>query len=311
MKLHLTIPEKGKGVRSPRYWRNITIIIGLALLASALVIVIYIATTAARAAENALTPPRIPIARTPLDVGIQIYKDVTFTASDGITLRGWYIAPDNGATIILVHGYAHNRLMLLPEAQILTEQGYGALLFDFRGHGESEGDLVTIGDHEQRDLSAAIDFVASQPGVSNIGAIGFSMGAATLAQVAAQDDRLGAVVIEAAFSTLAEEIRYRSRAFGPLSQIPALWTVRRSEANVDGVRPIDDLCLISPRPVLLIYGELDTAVPPGTPQAMFDAACDPVDLWIIEGADHQNYVEIVPEAYATRLLSFFDPLASW
>jgi len=283
----------------------------MALLAGALAITIYIATTAAHAAERALTPPRLPVDRTPLDVGAEDYKDVTFTASDGIRLRGWHIPSENGVAIVLAHGYAGNRLMLLPEAQILAENGYGVFLFDFRGHGKSDDALVTIGDHERRDLSAAIDFVAAQPGVEKIGAIGFSMGAATLAQVAAQDDRLDAVIIEAAFPTLAGEIRYRSRVFGPLSQIPASWAVRRAGVDVNCVRPIDDLCLISPRPVLLIYGEMDADVPPGTAQAMFDAACDPVDLWIVEGATHQNYLEAVPEEYTAQLLSFFGRLVDW
>ena len=295
-----------KGIRSPRYWRNIAIVVGLALFAGAITIAIYIVTIAAHAAEDALAPPRVPVDRAPLDVGIGDYEDVTFTASDGITLRGWYVPSENGAAIILAHGYAGNRLMLLPEARVLAGQGYGVLLFDFRGHGESEDALVTIGDHERRDLSAAIDFVASQPGVDRIGAVGFSMGAATLAQVAAQDERLSGVVIEATFANLAQEIRYRSRAFGPLSQIPALRAIRQSGVDVDGVSPAEDLCAISPRPVLLIYGELDADVPPGTVRAMFDAACDPAELWVIEGAAHQNYTEIVPEEYAAHLLRFFD-----
>jgi fermentation-respiration switch protein FrsA (DUF1100 family) len=82
--------------------------------------------------------------------------------------------------------------------------------------------------------------------------------------------------------------------------------VRRSGVDVDGIRPIDDLCAISPRPLLLIYGGLDADVPPGTAQAMFDAACEPAELWVVEGAAHQNYAEVAPEAYAARLLSFFD-----
>jgi dipeptidyl aminopeptidase/acylaminoacyl peptidase len=306
MKLQLTASDKSKGSRSPRFWRNMAITGLLVLLVGALIVATYIATTAARLAKNTLTPPRDPVDRTPLDAGIEGYEDVTFAASDGVTLHGWYVLPENGAVIILAHGYAGNRLMLLPEARVLVGQGYGALLFDFRGHGESEGDLVTIGDHERRDLDAAIDFVAAQPGVEKIGAIGFSMGAATLAQVAARDERLDAVVIEAAFPTLVEEIRYRSRAFGPLSQIPTLRAVRQSGVDVDHVRPIDNLCAISPRPVLLIYGELDTDVPPGTAQAMFDEACDPVALWVVQGATHQNYATIVPGEYAARLLSFFD-----
>ena len=305
MKLPLTAP--GTGARSPRFWRNIAIAVGLTLLVEALTVATYIASTAARLATDALSPPRTPLDQTLPDVGITEYQDVTFTASDGITLRGWYIPPANSAAIILAHGYAGNRLMLLPEAQILAEQGYGVLLFDFRGHGESQDALVTIGDHERRDLSAAIDFVSAQPDIEKIGAIGFSMGAATLAQIAARDNRLDAVVIEAAFPTLVEEIHYRSRYFGPLSQIPSLRAVRRSGVDVDGVRPIDDLCAISPRPVLLIYGELDADVPPGTAQAMSDAACEPAELWIIGGAAHQNYTEVAPEEYAARLLNFFGP----
>ena len=296
-----------RGYKSLRYWRNITLVTVSAVLVLVIVAAVYVVVMVARAAENALAPPRIPLDGTPGDVGIAAYEDVAFTADDGIVLRGWYMppAPQNATVIILAHGYAHNRLMLLPEASVLVGQGHGALLFDFRGHGESDPALVTIGDHERRDLSAAIDYVAARPGVSRIGALGFSMGAATLAQVAAEDDRLGAVVLEAAFPVLSEDIRYRSRVFGVLSQVPALRTMRRAGVDVDGVRPIDDLCAIAPRPLLLVFGEWDADVPPGTPQAMHNAACDPVDLWIVAGAGHQNYSEVVPDEYAAKLLRFF------
>lgn len=268
---------------------------------------VLILTVTPRMTDIALAPPRIPLGRTPQDVGIAAYETVTFTTGDGITLHGWYIPPtaEEELVVILAHGYAYNRTQLLPEARILVGQGHGALLFDFRGHGESETAMVTIGDHERRDLEAAIDFVAAQPGVSRIGAIGFSMGGATVAQVAAQDERLGAVVLEAAYPTLKEEIRYRTRFFGPLSQIPAVTAVRRAGVDIDGVRPIDDLCAINPRPLLLIYGDRDADVPPGTAQAMFEAACDPVELWVIAGAGHQNPADIAPEAYAARLSRFF------
>jgi dipeptidyl aminopeptidase/acylaminoacyl peptidase len=306
MKLRAITPGKDNPTRSSRLWRRIVVVAGLTLVATALAVTAFIAANAIRFAEGSLTPPRMDLDRTPLEANIGGYSNVSFVANDGVTLRGWYIPPENGAIIILAHGYAHNRLMLLPEAQFLSEQGYGALLFDFRGHGESDDALVTLGDHEQRDMNAAIDFVAAQPGVEEIGALGFSMGAATLIQVAAQDDRLSAIIVEAAFPTLREEIRYRSRALGFLSQLPSLWTVRRAGVGVNEVNPIDDLCMVSPRPTLLIYGEMDADVPPGTPQAMLDAACDPVDLWVIEGAAHQNYSEVVPKEYSERVLAFFD-----
>jgi dipeptidyl aminopeptidase/acylaminoacyl peptidase len=294
--------------KSLHYWRNIAFAVGVALLLGLIAGAVYIFIFTTRAAENALAPPQIPLSQTPESVGITEYENITLTTSDAIRLSGWYIhpEPDNSIVIILAHGYAQNRLQLLPEAKLLIELGYGIFLFDFRGHGESEPAMVTLGDHERRDLEAAIDFVSTQPHVSRIGALGFSMGAAVLAQVAAQDERLSAVVIEAAFPTLVEEIRYRSRIFGPLSQIPSLRVMRKAGVDVDDVRPIDDLCAISPRSLLLIYGDLDVDVPPGTARAMFEAVCGSANLWIVPGAGHQNFTDVALEEYTERLLSFFD-----
>ena len=32
-----------------------------------------------------------------------VYEDVAFEGGDGLTIRGWYVPPRNGATIILLH----------------------------------------------------------------------------------------------------------------------------------------------------------------------------------------------------------------
>jgi pimeloyl-ACP methyl ester carboxylesterase len=82
--------------------------------------------------------------------------------------------------------------------------------------------------------------------------------------------------------------------------------MRQAGIDVDGVRPIDNLCAISPRPLLLIYGDRDADVPPGTPQAMLDATCGKADLWIVVGAGHQNVTKVAPEAYTARLLGVFE-----
>jgi alpha-beta hydrolase superfamily lysophospholipase len=290
-----------------RYWRNIALV-GVSGVAIVIVAVaLYIVALASQAAQTALTPPRIPVTQTPGEMGIEAYTNVTFTTVDNINLHGWYVAPasENATVIILLHGYASNRQSLLPEARILTQHGYGVLLFDFRGHGESDAALVTLGDHEQRDLAAAIEWAVNQPRVRRLGAIGFSMGGAVLAQVAATDSRVGAVVIEATFPTLGEELHYRARQFGWLSQLPALYVMRQAGIGLDRVRPVDVLCAISPRRVLLIYGSADAFVPPGTAQAMQEAACGSADLWIVPGATHQNFTEAVPAEYAARLLDFF------
>lgn len=287
-----------------RYRRNLAITAGLALLAGCLIITVFFVVLVTQFAASALEPQRKEIDQTP---DVATYHNVTFTTEDAITLTGWYIPTTNGAAIILAHGYGWNRANLLPEAEFLADAGYGVLLFDFRGHGTSDSAMVTLGDHERRDLIAALDFVTAQPDVDpdRIGGIGFSMGAATLALAAAQDDRLRAVVLEAPFPTLEAVINDQAGLLGPLTQIPTLWTIRRKGVDIDAVRPVDALCNISPRPVLLIYGDQDDTIPPRTVQTMFDAACDPAETWLIPGAGHQNYTEIVPDAYQKRILNFF------
>jgi pimeloyl-ACP methyl ester carboxylesterase len=293
--------------RHRHYWRNVALALGLALLAGGGAIVVFIAVTTAHLTATAFDPPVISLDRTPRDVGITDYRDVAFTSEDGVTLRGWYIPSSNGAAVILAHGFGGNRLDLLPEAALLAGHGYGVLLFDFRGHGESDKAQITVGFHEQCDLIAAIDLVSTQPDVDpqRIGAIGFSMGGAALAQVAAQDQRLRAVVIESTFDSLDHVIQDKAGVLGPLSEIPARWAVRRKGIDIGAVRPADDVCQISPRPVLLIYGDRDRTIPPGAQRAMFAARCGSVEAWLVPGAGHQNFMEVAPDTYSVRLLDFF------
>jgi dipeptidyl aminopeptidase/acylaminoacyl peptidase len=282
--------------------RRLGLTLVLSLLAVGIGLLLMLIGMIIHYARQGLEPPRVTIE----PVTDQHFQDVTFTTEDDITLSGWYLPPRNGMVIILLHGYASSRMQMVPEARLLADHGYGVLLFDFRGHGLSESALVTFGDHERRDLRAALDFVDAQPGVDRIGAIGFSMGAATLIQVAAEDDRLQAVIVEAAFTDLETTLKYRTRAFGPISQLPTVWAIRNRGVDVDDVRPVDDICRISPRPVLLIYGDQDADVPPGSAQTMFKAACAPVELWIIQGAHHGDYFGFAPNSYLDRVVSFFD-----
>jgi dipeptidyl aminopeptidase/acylaminoacyl peptidase len=293
--------------RNRRYWRNLALAVGLALLLGGCAVGVFLAAILLNGMDRILYPPRTPVDRSPRDVGITTYRDVTFSTSDGITLRGWYVPSLNSAAVILAHGHANNRQFLLPDAALLAEHGYGVLLFDFRGHGESDRAAVTLGDHERRDLRAALDFVAAQPDVDpgRIGGLGFSMGAAVLTLVAAEDERLRAVVIEAPYATLDDVIEYRLNLPGVLRDPLVQWLEWRNDGDLDDVRPVDDLCRISPRPVLLIYGDQDDTLPPGSQQAMFDAACDPVEKWLIAGVGHVYFGESALEGYNARVIEFF------
>jgi len=226
----------------------------------------------------------------------------------GITLRGWFIPSSNGAAVLLVHGTDANRTQLAPEAHLLAQHGYGVLLFDWPGHGESGG-AVTWNANERAALGAALDLASQTPGIDpdRIGVLAFSMGSMIAIQVAARDQRVAALVVEGTFADADNQLRYAFRHWGALSQLPALWTARWLGLRSEEQRPKDVIDEIAPRPVFVIAGTADDIVPPDQSRALFDAAREPKSWWLIPGATHGRYADAAgAAAYEEKLIRFYD-----
>ena len=141
------------------------------------------------------------------------YERVSFTTSDGLELAGWYVPSKNGAAVIAFPGRNG------PQAQtrMLVRHGYGVLLFDRRGQGESEGDPHGFGWEGEKDIKAAIAFLQRRPDVDpeRIGGLGLSVGGELMLQAAAETDALKAVVSEGAGSRSVGEFRRDARRVAP------------------------------------------------------------------------------------------------
>lgn len=282
----------------------VTVVLTVGALAGAARIVYR----SARAGEAQLHPPRQPVIRPADPAALPGLTDVTFSASDGVVLKGWYVPSRNRAAVVLVHGVGENRAQLLFEARALSRAGYGVLLYDSRGHGESGGDACTWGDRERLDLTAALDFLSHRPDVdpARLGAVGFSMGGAVVLLVAEQDPRIKAVVAAGVYASIEAEVGWNYRRYGPLSVRPALWAMAHNGVHIDEVRPIDALCRIAPRPLLFIAGTEDPYAPLPELERQFHAACEPKQLWKIQGAGHGGYDKVAGAEYSRRLVAFFD-----
>src|SRR6266545_6092883 len=143
----------------------LTIIIGL-VLAYELVVPAIISFT--------LVHYRQPVCCvTPADRGMATYENVTITTADGMRLSGWYVPSRNGAAIIALHGSGGNRTATLEHGAMLARHGYGVLLLDLRGHGNSGGH-VALGWDANLDIDAALAYLRSRPDVDRerIGALG-------------------------------------------------------------------------------------------------------------------------------------------
>lgn len=216
--------------------------------------------------------------------------DVTFEGPDGIHVRGWYLPSRNGAAVILCHGSVSDRRGQLPEALGLNEHGFGALIYDSPGHGESEGE-IDWSEREYKTLQAAITWLEQRSDVKpgHVGLYGFSMGGLISTMVAARDQRVRALVAAAAPAELRRQAAFEFRRWGPLSILPAQWALTAGGQLLDAPDPLDVIHEISPRPVLIISGDADPIVQPNLASELYRAAREPKQLLVIHGAGHGGY----------------------
>ena len=147
---------------------------------------------------------RPPVAS--IDLGSAATEDVQLHTSDGLTLEGTYVPSENGAAVIVAFGRKGSQA----PARMLARHGYGVLIFDRRGEGESDGDPNPYAwDEGELDLIAAVDFLKRRPDVEpgRIGGLGLSVGGETFLQAAAHNHDLEAVVSEGASARSGGELR--------------------------------------------------------------------------------------------------------
>lgn len=233
-------------------------------------------------------------------------KDVRLLTPDGLELRGWYLPSRNRAAVVMAHGLSQTRADLLPEARVLRDAGYGVLLFDLRAHGESQGETSTWGDKERLDVQAALEYVRAQPDVDpeRVGALGFSIGSAAVAEVAAKDPGVRAVVLLSPFNTLWLAAAYDFRRFGFVSQSGALVPFWRRGIAIEEVRTIDAVERIRPRPLFIVMGTEESGQP--LADELFAKVREYAQTWRIQGAGHGHFSATEPQEYPRRLRAFFD-----
>lgn len=253
--------------------------------------------------NHALHPPRlIPPGNTLRKYKVP-YQSVDLVTEDGIRLSAWYTPPKNGAVILLAHGYGDNR----PEwvYEMLAKKDYGVLAWDARAHGESDGDISTIGYLEVLDVKAALQYALAQTGVQHVGAWGGSMGGATLIRATAQFPQIEALFVDSSFDSLDDEFDFLVPYpfINPLAKFIAQI---ETGISLDDVSPLDEIGRISPRPVYIVHSTADFVAPPEAGERLFNAAKEPRYLWLETNAVHLAIYLNNPRRYQRRLVDFFD-----
>ena len=234
-------------------------------------------------------------------------EEVTFTTSDGIRIAASYIPSRNGAAVIAFPGRSGPQA----HARMLARDGYGVLLFDLRGDGESGGDPNGFGWDSDKDVMAAVAYLKRRPDVrpDGIGGLGLSVGGELLLQTAAQDDDLQAVVSEGAGSRSIGEDIERPGADNWLVAFPIAAMISAGTTVFSNTPPpphLKDLVgEIAPRSVLLIYTTHGVDTEDLNPQ-YYAAAGEPKTIWVIPEAGHTGGLTARPAEYERRVIAFFD-----
>lgn len=231
------------------------------------------------------------------------YESVRFAVHGGEQLHAWFFPArgDATGTVVHCHGNAGNITGHFEHVRWLPARGWNVLCFDYRGFGQSQGQVTRPGTIE--DTHAAIDYVKSRDDVDadRIVLIGSSLGGAVGTVVAAERSDVRGLVLDSAFSHYRREVKWVCQ------QQWLTWGVAGIVARLlfsDGLNPIDCIGRIAPRPVLIIHGTADRVVPVSMADELYTAAREPKELWLVEDLAHTAIFCDHADAAFPRVLDF-------
>jgi fermentation-respiration switch protein FrsA (DUF1100 family) len=257
------------------------------------------------------------------------FDRVSFQSTDGVALAGWWIpalqqstrpgAADTDPierTIVICHGLAANKSNQLVISRSFVPDGYNVLIFDFRAHGDSGGQLSSIGNLERYDVLGAVKWLRENRAEQSrrIYGVGISMGAAALIGAAAEPSDEGrafdAIAVYDTFDSLPALTHHiaQARFVPPLNWLVTWFALpfasAQTGADLMHFNPGKLVQDVWPRPVMVIHGTNDEVIEFQNGLNLFNSASAPKEKLWINGANHNS---VIHDDNAGRLIrEFFD-----
>jgi len=258
-------------------------------------------------------PERTPKGNDPADYGLRSDK-VGFGVADGIILAGYYvyssIAPVQG-TLLILHGIGSCKEHSLLKALVAAENGYNAVIYDARAHGESEGRFCTFGAEESQDVSRILDILDQDYALASPYFIwGHSLGGAVGLLALADEPRLKAGVIESSFTELdlvAVDYMNNMLGFGQKRFTDRLLNRLGQIASIDfmAIKPIESARKIKV-PVMIAHGENDERIKFEYGLELYNNLGSESKKFVaIPGAGHINLWTVGGQKYMDEVMAFF------
>lgn len=240
-------------------------------------------------------------------------EDWTIESFDGIRLHAKKFSPPENSDrwAILVHGYGRDGRFAYDYADEYLKRGWNVVVPDLRAAGESDGEFITMGALESRDVFDLAGKISAENPDAKIILHGVSMGAATVMMAAALNPPAVVAVVEDCGYTSAYEMfaAQLQKIFG-LPEFPAMYCADivckiKTGVKISDAAPINVVDKIS-APILFIHGDADDLVPFEMLDRLFDACTAPKEKFVVQGAGHADAKKINPNAYFDKVFAFLE-----
>lgn len=253
-----------------------------------------------------------PLTITPSEIGLQA-EETSFAINDSLHLKGYWVTPKEGkpqSILLLLHGIGGGKEHFYELAKSLAEQQIASIVYDARGHGESEGQYISYGFYEKQDVAVIVAAAKQRYPDIPIGIWGNSMGGAVALQALAIEPQLDFGVIESTFTDLNQIVYdYQKRySLGIGLQPICNYALKRAgdigKFDPRQVRPIDAVTKIN-QSIFIAHGTADPNINFEYGQALYEnLKTEDKTFYPVEGANHYNLFEVGGDAYVHAIMEF-------
>jgi fermentation-respiration switch protein FrsA (DUF1100 family) len=326
------IAENNQGVASVLWlWIALGIVLGVPALLALSLFVLWIYLRVTYGPQLIRIFQEKPLFIIPRGQPVEGADDVRFQTADGLELRGCYLrTPSAQRRGVILFGieFGSNRWSAVPYCEHLLTNGFDVFAFETRGQGDSPiqpnyepSQWVT--NFEVADAEAALGYLKSRPDADprGVGFFGISKGGGAGLLAAARDPYVRCCVTDGIFATFTTVVPYMRKWISIYNKsyfiqhvLPAWYyelvgraCVGRMARKLGFHLPDLEKAMpkLAPRPLLMIHGGGDTYIKPEMAQALFNRARAPKEIWIVEGAKHNQALHVAGEQYRSRVLEFF------
>jgi fermentation-respiration switch protein FrsA (DUF1100 family) len=237
-----------------------------------------------------------------------------------VLLSGWFVPSVRSyKSVIIGHGLGVNKSNFIELVSLWNKLGYNVLIFDFRGHGDSQGHTVSFGFREKEDIIAAVNYLCTRKDIDPNKIIGYgvSFGAVAMIRAAAEDSRIKVLIVDSPFAevnTMANKILDRMYIVPNFVRKPLI-EIGLAIASLDlgfNIRKCSSLKFIPGlrnQPVLIIHAKQDTLIPCTESEKLFKLAPEPKKLYLVDSNGH--YSTLMDSNYTTVLNNFLREYAKF